>query len=363
MSKKLSTHINNGLIVLFLAPFFMSGAPSAIQTLDNLLIQSDTVLIGKVIQGTVLNQNVLLSIEVERRLLGSSIQDSIISVNASLTEPSPGVRNIYSIRGLFFISHKDAHPTLVPLRTGAISDEYKTFIPLPERSTPTLVGDSIKDNVLLEILAAVSVGFPKRTAGMIDLPYELLRNQTSKVKSALKPYQDSELGQLKALSIGIFASEGDLDTLFELETDDNFRKSTFSTIFVDQIKFHFKSTNPNSVSSLGRISTNEKIDINLRIAAASGLARVHTVEALPYLAQLLESSDPQLKTLAVGGLSKFANNVQPGESSPANIKWKFRNQETIEHATMDAKLIQQNESYYIDYWKSWWYTNRDSIKD
>jgi hypothetical protein len=68
--------------------------------------------------------------------------------------------------------------------------------------------------------------------------------------------------------------------------------------------------------SVGRISGRER-DMDLRVAAAGALARMHTQPNLPYLAKLLTEKSTMLQAMGVGGLASFANNVPIGSHEPA----------------------------------------------
>jgi len=84
-------------------------------------------------------------------------------------------------------------------------------------------------------------------------------------------------------------------------------------------------------------------------------------ETLRYLAGLLESPEPILRTLAVGGMAMFANNVPMNSHHPAPGDWPYRTEETIAHSAMDPNPIAGNESYYVGFWKNWWLQNKEAL--
>jgi HEAT repeat protein len=101
--------------------------------------------------------------------------------------------------------------------------------------------------------------------------------------------------------------------------------------------------------------------MDLRIAAAFALARMHTQQALPYLAILLADPSPSLKTAAIGGLASFANNVPIGSHQPAAGAWQYRTDDTIAHSAFDEATVERQESYYITFWTGWWQQNQKTL--
>jgi len=116
------------------------------------------------------------------------------------------------------------------------------------------------------------------------------------------------------------------------------------------------------VAMLGKLADDPSNTPELRTASASALAWIHTGQALPYLAPLLDDANPDVRGAAVGGLAMFANNVISGEGSPSAVAWKYRTEETIAHSCMGPTCMKQNEGYYIGFWKTWWTANRNSIE-
>ena len=117
----------------------------------------------------------------------------------------------------------------------------------------------------------------------------------------------------------------------------------------------FNNADPAAISLLGKLASDNSNGEDLRVAAAAALARVHTKQALPILAQLLGGPDPTLRAYAVGGLSMFANNVPVGSHEPAAGDWPWRTAETIAHSAMVGSDDQ------VQFWKNWWGTNQAAL--
>ncbi|HEY3742964.1 MAG TPA: HEAT repeat domain-containing protein [Bryobacteraceae bacterium] len=93
---------------------------------------------------------------------------------------------------------------------------------------------------------------------------------------------------------------------------------------IDELRTWYLPGNIADINVLGTVTANPDSRVELRIAAASALARLHSRETLPLLAQLLAEPNSRLQALAVGGFASFANNVPAGSHQPAAGDWKYR---------------------------------------
>jgi hypothetical protein len=130
---------------------------------------------------------------------------------------------------------------------------------------------------------------------------------------------------------------------------------------LDEIKIYYLNTAPQAIQVLGQIATDDSVGMDLRVAVGGALARMHTQQSLPYLAQLLSDPNSTLEAMAVGGLSSFANNVPIGEHEPTPGRWSYRTEETIAHSVFDEAIIKQRQADYVGFWKTWWARNQRDL--
>jgi hypothetical protein len=124
-----------------------------------------------------------------------------------------------------------------------------------------------------------------------------------------------------------------------------------------------------TVRQLGRLSEGTISSASIRRASARALSEIHTPMAVTYLAPLLyEDKDPALRAYAVTGLACFANAVpvldptQPNHQLNLNYSGTYKTDATLAHFAMGLRTISQKESYYLDFWRSWWSTNQAAIE-
>jgi hypothetical protein len=329
------------------------GAPVSV---DRLIAASDSIVVGTIAQGTVSGTAVALSIQVERVLLGNWEMGAIVAASGTISEPSP-TRAIGPERGIFFLSDAGAGPMrLVPAISGDLLDEMEMFVLLPVSSTPAAqpaANASPRERVLLEMLGAVGAPLPKRPGGFVDVVAEYRVSPTPAVRSVFRRWLTSDSPRLAAIGVQALLAEGDTTALSRVAADPGLRSTAVKAHAFDGLKFYFKNSDPAAVNALGRLAGDNSNGMELRIAAASALARVHTRQALPFLAQLLDTPDPTLRTFAVGGLSMFANHVPIGSHEPAAGEWPWRTDETVAHSAMDGSNV--------GFWRSWWAANQAAL--
>lgn len=113
---------------------------------------------------------------------------------------------------------------------------------------------------------------------------------------------------------------------------------------VDELRTHFRSSDPTAVRALGKVATAQRSYNTLRIAAATALARVHTEAAVPYLAALLENDDPEIHWLGVRGLFDFVSESK-----------QFRTVETSKHWPTGE------DPATLGFWRRWWSKNQQAF--
>lgn len=108
---------------------------------------------------------------------------------------------------------------------------------------------------------------------------------------------------------------------------------------------------------------------DFRSAAAKALASIHTKEALPYLAVLIDDQDRGLRAEGIGGLASFANGLPV--QTPANTTSleylqfppiaSYKTGETVAHFVLALPSTAPDEAAYLSFWKSWWSQNREAL--
>ncbi len=129
------------------------------------------------------------------------------------------------------------------------------------------------------------------------------------------------------------------------------------------------NSSDDAVKQLGRLSQASTSSQPIRHAAARALAEIHTPLALTYLAPFLyDNNDATFRAYAIGGIACFANGVpvldptRPDGRLNLNYSSIFKTEETLSHFAMGLPTISKRESYYLDFWRSWWSSNGAAVQ-
>ena len=210
---------------------------------------------------------------------------------------------------------------------------------------------SALDNVLVEMLINVEPGAPVPSEELIAI----FRESRSPVLAAAFTRFLSK-PDVNFVCIGLRGSllSGDPSVISTIQQ----RYAALASArtwpaLLDEIKRYYVNTAPQTIQTLGQIAADTSVGADLRTAAVGALVRMHTKQSLPYLARLLSDKDGTLRTMAVGGLAMFANNVPIGSHGPAAGPWPYRTDDTIAH----SGFAEAN----VSFWQSWWQQNQSAL--
>jgi hypothetical protein len=157
--------------------------------------------------------------------------------------------------------------------------------------------------------------------------------------------------------------------LAELANDIEQTAGLKATFFVVPGVLGWLDPNSLAIGHLGKIAASS--DLYLQRAAATALMNIHTTDALPFLAKLLDSSDGATRELAMRGLSRFVEgmpiptheNILSGRATLAQEPTPYRTAETARYSLATRSLAQapETEAAFLSFWKSWWEAVQGSV--
>jgi hypothetical protein len=336
------------------------GSPVPVKSLVN---SADAIVIVPILDGIVGTDAVMLHLDVEETLKGTVQPREVLSVNCTLNPEAARNTKIEKDRGIFFLQKSRGTWSILPVHSGYLHDLRRAFFILPTERTPNPIalgpGASIHERIVAEVAGALEQGnLPE--GGAVDFMFEFRANPSSAMKDLFSQFRKSKrLGlRVAALRASVHDPEGlralaagEFSGLGEVELSS----------LTDEVYTRLAPTDPDDIERLGRIATSESAPYQLRNASLRALVRSHSADTLQYLAPFLDDPNAELRSLAVGGLSKFANNVPIGEfhgQAPGPCKYCSAN--TIRYSGMDAKYIQDNPGNVV-FWKSWWAERRAEL--
>jgi len=338
--------------------------------MSDLVPNSDAIVTAVILDGSAAGLNTSVQFRVDRVLKGDVPVGSVLNLiwTKPLSWPPAVPFDLTSKRGLFFLSRRGTGAwQIVPAQNGNVDFSHTIYLLPPDQARPqeftASSPDDLAENILWELAWSIERGTfgAARTASM-DLVSFFRGLPSPGLNQAFVRLSKTASLRLNVVGMRASIASGDPGTLLRLEKDQSPLASHPDWRNVtDELRFRFANTDPSAVAILGRLVRSSATRGDLREASAYALARVHTKEALPYLAELLESSDLDLLTCAVGGMAMFANNIPIGAHHPAAGPWPFRTEETMMHSAMSPGVIASKRAYYVDFWKRWWVENRAAI--
>jgi len=293
------------------------------------------------------------SVDVERVIKGTVQPGQLISVVwvSPFGVPDGAYPKDHGI--LFMHNTPSGAWEILPVANGHVT-WLDAFIRTPITPAPAgTLSDTDLDKVLRELVAAIK-------ANSVPVPVDLAAihrtNRSPILDKAFREFAVSTDAKLMTLGHRGLISVSDTSVVQSLHQNfQTLHAAPFWLPLVDEIKYQYTNASPVAVRGLGSLVTDQTSPAELRLAAATALARVHSRESLPYLAELLDDSHQELKALAVGGLASFANNVPVGGHDPAAGEWKYHNDATIAHSSFSSAPPN------VAFWKTWWLQNNADL--
>ncbi|MDZ7640085.1 MAG: hypothetical protein U5J83_17845 [Bryobacterales bacterium] len=135
-------------------------------------------------------------------------------------------------------------------------------------------------------------------------------------------------------------------------------RSINAGMIADAIRRWDISKQPATVDTLGQMALSEEAGAGLETALAWGMGQHVLVDALPYLAALLESPHPGSRAGALMGIC----NLNEGGDPRASL-WRYSGEEARPHCPNRFPVTDaQAERAHIAFWRNWWDTNRERIE-
>jgi len=361
-----------GLSLLLLAAGDAYGSIAGQRSLVELEQSADLIVVGAASGGVQSGTALSFTLQVDRLVKGDpAVARTLIAVDwASVDRSGPPALGPPQVsgNGLWFVKRSSSGWELLPAISGEPFSE--TYIPEPPGAISSAYAytpaTALSDKVASEIAAALEAadGGGGKLAGLYYLLDELhspvIQLLYRRMSTSASPHQ--KILGLSGLIRG--GSAVALSAVLEIASSLDAYPLESGVLF-NAIRNEFRSTDPASVETLGKIASTTGRSQLLREAAARALVAIHTQQALPYLAALLD--DPDLRGEGVGGLASFANGlpVQTAADVPS-LRYlqrppsaPYMNKATIENFALGSGAAANDTR--VSFWKAWWQQNRAAL--
>ena len=336
--------------------------------ITDLAARADAIVVGSIETRIDTQDSVSFDLLIERVIKGESIT-SPVHVNHSwrrrvllpITFPS---QIDMHIEGIWFLRRTAGDWDILSAAgpDGLMPSLYLPAVPVVPTFYQYSSSTSIPDKVVLEVAAALRAGdlHPE------TLLYALGSRDSPAANMALTDFLQAPNVAFRSVALASLLTRGKSGSVGKLsEMWSTIREDTSKSYVIAAIRDSFRDTTPSSVQQMVAIADTPEIDADLRGAVVHALVSIHSKEALPFLASLLSSQDPNEQMNAVIGLSSFANGCPM--QTPANVTSmdyiQFRNpspyrtRQTIA-AFAFGPVTSERESELVAFWTEWWNQNR-----
>jgi hypothetical protein len=164
----------------------------------------------------------------------------------------------------------------------------------------------------------------------------------------------------KAIGLACLIAAGDPAGIAGIEKNLPGMDERDLTAIVVGVLLFWRGSDSASVASLGRIATARSTPYRTAWGAGKALGYIQSADALPYLAELLDHGDIEIRIDAVFGLSMFAHSkpIPDGAGSDYPECWNPR-------PTRWSILFNEGGTGLdecVSFWKDWWRTNQKMIR-
>ena len=338
---------------------------------DLMADQADAVVVGEIESGQQTGQDVAFTLSIIRSLKG----ELSLGTTVNLTGPQmsvPMTRSLNGQYGLWFLKKSGSRWTFLPLIQHGVSLESSGYIPLQKTTSPAAIAmslspTSIGDQMALEIVAALQ-SYTDSTQ-LYYLALHLSRIGASAIRPALYHTLGTNSDpQLKLVGLaGQLGGPDEIAALNELSRNTDQIPKMRAISLLEVAISGVRSADPGAVPPLGILSSSTNPDVQR--CAAMALENIHSRDALPFLARLLDAPDQKTREAAIAGLSRFVDNLPIqtiqntlnfGSLSPQGPT-PYRTSETDRYSLSHGQLGSGNETDYVQFWKSWWAANQSKL--
>ena len=318
--------------------------------------RADAVVVGEVKSGPQTGNSLVLTIV--RTIKGELSPGAAIGISTSTSAcQSQATAGQF---GLWYLSKTGSQ--WAPLPPGTNNSKMPCWVALSKNGSPAgmnsaAISLNYSDRIAIEIVTSLLADARPLNLHILGSKLQEIEDSTvlPELYRQLRGNPDLDLRFLGL--IGLLRGPQGTSALAEIA--DNVELIPKSRTGICPAIWGIRNSDPAAVRSLGRIAVSP--DPGVQGCAAAALSFIHTQETLPFLATLLDSNEPQTRTWAVWGFSKFVNNIPivppnpniPGTGLGPQGPTPYRTPETDKHSP-GAHAGTVDAAGDVQFWKLWW---------
>ena len=353
---------------------------------------ADLIVVGPLVRGTTSASGSRVSsdiaIEARRVLKGNLVPGTQVAAHLEgrsyFVAPKASQTAIEQrLFGIWFLASDPVRSQVIS-RDGQFGELYFAAPMLPEEAPAGKPGGSPAESVANEIAAALrwlaetrgGAGrpLPGAYAGQFrSLTEDLASLGPSRTLPVYMEFAGDASPVLRAAGIQGLIAAGDPEGVKRAAADwDELAAAADVQPIAMSLMGYSNTADADAVRALGVLALRRDAGAGLRESAAYALRAIHTKEALPALAALLEDSGERVQSYALSGFCLFVRNgptVTP--QSVPSMSW-MQSREPAPYLTAEAQQYclmgggpdpARGMAGYVGFWKSWWNAHRGELED
>ncbi|MDX2151214.1 MAG: HEAT repeat domain-containing protein [Bryobacteraceae bacterium] len=344
----------------------MLTAPSPAGSLPWLLSTADAVVIGTEVDRVKQGALVSFTLNVEHVFKGTIPPGASVHVSWDSGVYDPIWANSRpSCRGIWALQNKEGLWWAVPARAGRVPAFQRLFYPVPARPIASDFQSQPGSTSIDQLLGLIAAAEVERD-GMPVLLEAATDYDSAEARRIFRIMARGAQPRARLLGLASLVQRGDVGAIVQLGegTDRNMVVPGISELVVPAVEVFFRNNDVRGIRALGQLATTPSSIPGLQVGAARALSSIHTRESVPFLASLLESSNPSLVRSAVIGLSFYANGVGVQRASAAmdhlnqRTPTAYTTKDTLRYLGFDEGRSHE----YLTFWKQWWSMNQTAFR-
>jgi hypothetical protein len=346
--------------------------------------QADAIVVARIASGTSTASGPQIStdltLHVERTLKGELIAGTDVAAHLE----GRGYFNVPDVRqtqlsasfyGIWFLNTK-ARPYTVISRDDNSGELIWAVVALPEAAPAGKPGDTPAASVANELASAIrwtAASNNKESPGQLLMLLENFKSLDPAVTlSIYKDFAKDPLPRLRAVGIqGLVAANDPAGVKQALAEWSELSAAGDVNPIINSLMMYSNASDSEAVRALGELAQRDHPQQGLRENAVYALRAIHSKDALPALAALLDQPSERVRPYAISGFCLFVRNapVVTPQSIPS-MSWlqtrpptPLLNPETEHYCLLGGTRGTSGDlDEYASFWKSWWAAHRLEIE-
>lgn len=331
-------------------------------SLSDLTPSASAIVVGGVTSRVQSASSVSFDINVERVLSGAVSGPVLHASHQWRQDPAIAAGTFaFGLQGIWFLTTPTGSTWDVLTATSGFTVASLYLPALAQRPSGAYAypdGSPLQDVLAYEIAAGI-VGTGSDPAVLLEALGTL---DSAAIETVLANFRTAQNPALEAVGLAglvLRAQPGALTDVVQMWP--SIGADPHSALVVTMLRDAWRASDATSVEELSAISGNPALPDEVQSASLRALSSIHTSEALPALAALLESSSPSEQMLGIFGLASFANGcpIQTRDNTASlaylfcNPSGPYGNQETLQNFALAGASTTQ-VSAAISFWQQWW---------